>query len=168
MTKTSLAAATLLLFAGSTSAAPGTRQIERAPVVNATPIYQVVEVPDSRQVCYDEEVRYQRNRTGPTLVGAIIGGVIGNRFGGGRGRDVATVAGTALGAAIGNNAGQRRGDSVTRVETRCEVVRDYREEERLVGYRVEYEYDGEIYTTRTDHDPGSYIDLEVSVRPLSR
>lgn len=44
-------------------------------------------------------------QTAGTLGGAILGGVAGSQFGGGRGRLVATGAGTLLGALIGNEIG---------------------------------------------------------------
>ncbi|CAN7584941.1 glycine zipper 2TM domain-containing protein [Trinickia sp. LjRoot230] len=44
-----------------------------------------------------------------TLVGAVAGGVIGNQFGGGHGREAATVIGALGGAVAGNQLGQRVG-----------------------------------------------------------
>ena len=150
------------------SALGAERLYERARVVSATPIYKIVEIPETREVCYDEEVRYRRNNAGPTILGTIIGGTVGNQFGGGNGRRALTVAGAALGAAVGNDIGRRNGRTVTRVETQCDLVRDYREEERLAGHRVEYEYNCSIHTTRTARDPGEFIELEVSVTPVGR
>jgi outer membrane lipoprotein SlyB len=40
-----------------------------------------------------------------TFGGALIGGVVGHQFGGGRGQDVATVLGALLGAGIGSQYG---------------------------------------------------------------
>jgi len=42
-----------------------------------------------------------------TLAGAVIGGVIGHQFGGGKGKDVATVAGAAGGAMAGREVEKR-------------------------------------------------------------
>lgn len=39
----------------------------------------------------------------PEIAGAIIGGVAGNQFGSGRGRDIATVAGAVLGGSVGHD-----------------------------------------------------------------
>jgi outer membrane lipoprotein SlyB len=44
-----------------------------------------------------------------TVVGALVGGVVGNQFGGGHGRDAATVIGALGGAYAGNQIGQRMG-----------------------------------------------------------
>ncbi len=82
----------------------------------------------SRVVCEEVEVNRSGrdpNRIGGTAAGAVIGGVVGNQVGGGRGRDLATVGGAIAGGAIGRHVqGERqeaRGDRV--VETRCERVR---------------------------------------------
>ena len=40
--------------------------------------------------------------TGDTIVGAIIGGAVGNQFGGGKGNDAATVLGAIIGADVAN------------------------------------------------------------------
>lgn len=145
-------------------------QIQQGRVLNATPIYQTVRTPQRREVCWDEEVTYRepgrRSRTGP-IVGTIIGGAIGNQFGGGHGRDALTVAGALLGRAIAKDAADQGGQRYTEVETRCRTETDYVEQDRLRGYNVEYEYNGQVYNTRTRSDPGDYIDLRVSVTPVS-
>jgi len=142
----------------------------QAEVISSTPIYQTVEIPSEREVCWNEEVQYRRGKSKtPSLVGGLIGGAVGNQFGGGNGRRALTVAGALIGASIGNDSARknaRRSD--VEVEQRCRVEREYFEEERITGYRVRYEYNGQEYTTRTDQDPGEYIDLRVSVSPVVR
>jgi uncharacterized protein YcfJ len=106
-----------------------------------------------------------------TLVGAIIGGVVGHQFGSGRGNDAATVAGTVIGAAIGNDAAKRRyGASYRTVEysrpvERCETRMTSHREERIDGYRVVYKYHGQKYETRMPYDPGREIRVRVDIRP---
>jgi outer membrane lipoprotein SlyB len=46
----------------------------------------------------------QANCTVGTVGGAAIGGIVGNQFGGGAGRDLATVGGAIAGGLIGSNA----------------------------------------------------------------
>jgi uncharacterized protein YcfJ len=127
--------------------------------------------------------RYQRRPSGGgAVLGAIVGGVLGNSVGNGDGRQAATVAGAVIGGAIGHNIernGQRRdayghrddryyghdaGYGQAEVQ-RCRVVTDYRSEERVVGYRVAYEYAGRTYQTVTDYHPGSEIRVRVDVTP---
>ena len=148
--------------------------VDRAKVISAIPIYEIVEIYRPVERCYDERVVYgqrgYRSRTG-TILGGIVGGVLGNQIGHGRGRTAATVAGTLLGASVGRDLshrnGYRNGDRryVTN-ERRCELVDQYDTEERLVGYRVKYRYKGRIFETRTSEHPGRRIPVRVDVDPL--
>ena len=123
---------------------------------------------------YDRGPR--RTSGGGAVLGAIVGGVLGNSVGSGDGRQAATVAGAVIGGAIGHNIernGQRRDDRYYRQQAaygpaeveRCRVVTDYRSEERVVGYRVAYEYAGRTYQTVTDYHPGSELRVRVQVTP---
>ncbi len=161
----------ILISAGllSTGLAAADTRIERGQVISAIPIYETVRVPTEREVCWDEEVRYRRGGQSatPALVGGVLGGAVGRQFGGGRGKDALTVVGAIVGASIGNDVARKRSGEYTQVETRCRIAQEYYEEERITGYRVRYEYDGQVYTTRTDRDPGETINLRVSVVPVS-
>lgn len=140
-----------------------------APVVDYEPVYVTEQVPVEREVCWQER-GYHRQRghsaTG-TIAGAIIGGVIGNQFGGGSGKKALTVAGAALGASAGHDATRnRRGRGHPVAYERCEIQVDYERRSHTSGYRVRYEYNGEIHETRTRTEPGDVIRLEVSARPV--
>lgn len=158
----------------ATTAQAETRYVEdgyqQGRVLSATPIYETVRTPQRREVCWDEEVTYRepgrRSRSGP-IVGTIIGGAVGNQFGDGHGRDALTVAGALLGRAIAKDVADQGGQRYTQLETRCRTETDYVEQDRLRGYNVEYQYNGQVYNTRTRSDPGDYIDLRVSVTPVS-
>jgi uncharacterized protein YcfJ len=148
-------------------------------VVAVDPLVNRVRVSVPTQDCFDEtryeEGGYRRTtngKVGATLVGGLLGAVVGSQFGHGDGRRVATVAGAALGAAVGNqtatsNRGERgyyeepRAYPVQRCQTRYED----RYEERIEGYRVSYVYDGRRYTTQMPYDPGERIRIRVDVRP---
>ena len=135
-------------------------------VLDARPIYRTTHRPRAQEVCWEEPVEYYRRGHGSpagTLVGALIGGVVGNQFGSGSGRRAATAAGVLIGAAAGNDA-SRRGGYVSRgYEQRCEIRRDWEPARDIVGYDVTYRYRGEIYQTRTDYDPGDSIRVRVMV-----
>ena len=64
--------------------------------------------------------------TSDTVVGAIIGGAIGNQVGSGRGRDAATVLGAIVGADIANKNSGHRQVVGYRQEERCSNVTRYR------------------------------------------
>jgi uncharacterized protein YcfJ len=151
---TACAAAALLGATGAAKAA------EYASVVSATPVMGSVAVP--QQACSDGERIVQQQPSGAgALIGAIVGGVVGNQFGAGFGRAAATGLGVVAGSAIGNQA-EANNTPATAVPVRsCRTVSAY--ENRVVGYDVVYEYNGQRYTTRTASDPGPR--LAIDVRP---
>lgn len=144
-----------------------------AKVTHVEPVYERVSYPEKH--CWTERVhggkhhhkRDQHTSYVPVVTGALVGGVVGNQFGRGKGKDAMTVGGVLLGAAVGHDLsrGGHHGyrDHRPRVVERCEYRDNYREE--LVGYRVSYRYHGERYTTRTDYHPGDRIKVHAEVRP---
>lgn len=176
MTKwlTSTLAFTAAATVSATAAAGGRSHddsyYDYARVVFAEPIVEVVRVDDPREVCWTEHITHhnprQHRSVTPEIVGGIIGGVVGNQFGSGRGRDVATVAGAVLGGSIAHDYKKRRAygyDTYTEPVERCEIQHHYYEEERIVGYDVKYRYNGRMYRTRMDRDPGSRVRVRVTV-----
>ncbi|MFZ2507023.1 MAG: glycine zipper 2TM domain-containing protein [Steroidobacteraceae bacterium] len=144
-----------------------------ARVVDVEPIRRRVRNSEPVRECWDEVVHesdgpLSPRHAGSTLLGSVIGGVVGNQIGSGGGRDLARIAGVLVGGAIGNNLShQRHGDYYgrERLVERCEV--HYRDswDERIDGYRVTYEYAGREYTTRMPYDPGERVRIRVDVRP---
>jgi outer membrane lipoprotein SlyB len=51
----------------------------------------------------EEELIQDKNHGWKTFGGALVGGVIGNQFGGGSGRDIATVLGAIIGGSVASN-----------------------------------------------------------------
>ena len=172
-------------------AATGTASAQRyyddntdwARVVRVDPLIERYDRPVPRDVCYDQPVEYyqpdyvydphyRRDPTGPAILGALIGGALGNQVGKGDGRKAATIVGAVAGGSIAANNARRRGGYVDRgyvergVEQRCETRTEYRSEEQVVGYDVTYDYHGRIGHVRTDSHPGSRIRVAVDVRPL--
>jgi uncharacterized protein YcfJ len=141
-------------------------------VLKAKPLYETVQINHPEERCWNERVRHRGHRKNnshtPMIAGAILGGVVGNQFGKGSGKDAMTAAGVLLGGSIGNDMGrQRHGRGYTTLEQRCETINNFTEKQELVGYRVKYRYDGKVYWTRTDVHPGRYINLKVSVAPTT-
>lgn len=58
---------------------------------------------DSVRYITQQEVVQSKSNGWKTLLGATIGGLIGNQFGGGTGREVATAVGALTGAAVAQN-----------------------------------------------------------------
>lgn len=100
--------------------------------INATVIdhYRTVtrSSPQTERVCQTVEVPVygsQGGSTADTVVGAIIGGAIGNQFGGGSGKDAMTVLGAIVGADVANRNAQDNSVVGYRREQQCQNVTTY-------------------------------------------
>ena len=138
-TKQLIVAGIVALFATSANAetVTGTVQEHYKWVVNQTP-YRV-------EVCKDVRVRGQAS-TGDTIVGAIIGGAIGNQFGGGKGKDAATILGAIVGADVANKNSKKPGGT----QRQCQIETRYEETQRQVYSHstVTFYSDGQKYTVK--------------------
>lgn len=143
----------------------------RARVLKVVPVTTTVRVAVPQRECYQEEVHtpvYTQGREGATLVGGLVGGIIGHRLGHGRGG--ATLAGAIIGSAVGQTMARNAGSYYDEVSyaDRCVVHTRYQTQERLLGYDVTYRYRGTINTTRMNYDPGRFIQVRVDVSPVVR
>lgn len=82
----------------------------------AVPVEKVLfgNVVSVRNISHEELIRDKKNGW-HTFGGALIGGVIGNQFGGGSGRDVATILGAIIGGSIANNRHSQPEKVITRL-----------------------------------------------------
>ena len=131
-----------------------------ARVISATATTRTIKTP--RQECHDEQVTHQKeskdeHRLVGTGVGAVVGGLLGSRIGGGNTRIVTGLAGAAAGGYAGNKIEQKmqKGNTYTTTEKRCVTAYDRREEP--TGYDVTYELNGSRHQIHMDHDPGQII-----------
>ncbi|NQZ54231.1 MAG: hypothetical protein HRT93_08275 [Piscirickettsiaceae bacterium] len=175
----SLATALTLI---SASALAGNNKYQRnhhsfedtARVTHVETLYKTVRISTPQRECWDRPQyrsaynNHNRQSYTTTIAGGIIGGVLGNQFGGGSGKTALTIAGTLLGGSIGRDLGyQSKSSSRHEHGEQCRVTQRYHEEEQIDGYQVTYKYQGQSYTTHMDYDPGRYIPVEVSVRPAA-
>ena len=151
-------------------------QYDYAEVISVDPIIDSGSRPVSRDECWREPVvvrerGYYRDRDrGGAIFAGIVGGVIGNQFGHGHGRDAATAAGALLGYNMARDSQRRYGGyyggrTYHTYEQRCATRTDYVRDERVTGYDVTYRYQGRTYHTVTDYHPGDRIRVEVNVSP---
>jgi uncharacterized protein YcfJ len=153
----------------------GDRDDDYARVLEVRPHYVElrVDVPE-RRCRYERGERGERNHAGGTLLGGLIGGVLGHNLAGGDERGFATAAGAVVGGVIGHEvARQQHGDEGGDYRRddgaeRCQSVVRPRYERRLDGYDVVYEYGGRRYQTRLPYDPGSRLDVSVATAPSWR
>lgn len=161
-----------------------------ATVIDAQPIIRVVKISTPREECWEETVVYRdyrdhddyrydgrgRDHGLGTVLGGVVGGAIGNAVGSEkRNKQVGAVVGAVVGATLGNAIAKSQRPSAPRhassprygTEEVCEVVNDYHEEERVIGYNVRYRYNDATYTTRMDADPGDTIKVRLAVSPVA-
>lgn len=176
-----------------------TQRTDVATVISAQPIYDRYSAQGyQRQECWDERTNayndgYYRDANGQlyrggtdsnangTLIGALIGGALGNQVGKGDGRQAATIGGAVIGGVIGNQVD--RNNVVTTGSTgsydqysdntgtvrRCRTVTDYNNvnaNRQVEGYTVTYRYAGQTYKSYSTRRPGRTMRVVVDVRPV--
>ncbi len=149
--------------------APENAKVSWADVLRVDPIYDRVQTSSPREECEDVPVDRHvdnGNRAAGTVLGAIVGGVLGSTVGKGDGRRAATVAGAVVGGAVGNNAARGDDGYYTDTERHCRVVQDAAAERRVVAYDVQYRYRGDVYMSRLNYDPGARLRVRVSIEPV--
>jgi len=149
---------------------------DNARVRGVDPQYENVSVP--RNECRSQWINEDRRGVGDgqgrnyggAVLGGLAGGVLGNQVGGGRGKQAATVVGAVVGAMTGDHFANRdqrvNNDYGQREVQNCRTV--YDTQSRLSGYRVAYEYRGQLYNTFMRNNPGNNLQVRVSVDPIER
>ncbi|GAB3790093.1 glycine zipper 2TM domain-containing protein [Dyella agri] len=140
-----------------------------AQVVSVTPVRSTS---SPHEVCRDEVVNHtappkdQHNIAG-TAIGAVAGGLLGHMVGGGKGNTLATVAGAVGGGYAGNRIenAHHQPQVTSSVQRRCSTVAGGGD--KIVGYDVQYVYNGVTRTTRMDHDPGDRVQVQEGVTAVS-
>ena len=139
-------------------------------VLSVDPIRSTTNNP--REVCHDEVVSQtapprDEHRIAGTAIGAVVGGLLGNQVGGGKGKTLATVAGAVGGGYAGNRieASRQQGQVTSSVQRKCSTVSN--SSSKIVGYNVRYVYNGVTRTTRMDHDPGDRVQVQEGVIAVS-
>jgi uncharacterized protein YcfJ len=130
---------------------------------------------DSNGRLYRQGDGRKSGSTGGAIIGALVGGALGNQVGKGDGRKAATIAGAVIGATIGSKHSRDgydryRDDSGTEVHCRTVADNDYRSRygdqhyPDYTSYRVTYSYAGQSYQSFTNNRPGRYVQVLVDVQ----
>ena len=115
----------------------------------------------------------EAGRTMATVLGGVVGAVLGSQVGGGSARYATSAIGTMVGGIAGQKVyenGVRERHARAGTVTVCEPVAGRYGDDRaggggVSGYDVTYEYAGRRYTTRTPYHPGDRIRVRVDVQP---
>ena len=151
-----------LAFAGSF--------VDSATVTSVEKVYKQYMVEEPYQDCYIKETLQQSGDGSATneIMGAILGGAIGNQFGEGDGKEAMTLAGIFLGASIANDAEKANstGQVVVSQEV-CENKVRQTIEKRLSHYKINVEYEGRDLSFTSKKRPyDDVIKVKVTVSSL--
>lgn len=155
--------------------APPVGEVERvsfayADVLRSDPVVERIDQARPREVCRNvttsRGTRYDNTNAG-TVVGALVGGALGNQAGKGDGRKAATIAGAVIGGLAGREIDSNNNPRGVRhsTQTECDVVDEVVQRQEVVGYDVQYRYRGEVYFSRLSYDPGEKLRIRVAVAP---
>ena len=144
--------------------------VDSATVTSVEKVYKQYMVEEPYQDCYIKETLQQSGDGSATneIMGAILGGAIGNQFGEGDGKEVMTLAGIFLGASIANDAEKANstGQVVVSQEV-CENKVRQKIEKRLSHYKIYVEYDGREVSFITKKRPfEDVIKVKVTIGSL--
>ena len=153
-----------LTFAGSF--------VDSATVTSVEKVFKQYRVDEPYQECYIKETVQSGDGSATNeLMGAVLGGAIGNKLGDGDGKDAMTIFGAFLGASLANDAekaaAQANGTGTVISQEVCENKVRQVIEKRLSHYRVTVDYDGREVSFSSKKRPyDDVIKVEVSVEGL--
>ena len=154
----------------------GTQQVmagsftDYATVTSVEKVYKQYMVEEPYQECYIKETLQNQGDGSATneIMGAILGGAIGNQMGKGEGKEVMTLAGIVLGASMANDAEKANstGQVVVSQEV-CETKVKNTIEKRLSHYLVHIDYEGRDLSFTSKKRPyDDVIKVKVTVGSL--
>ena len=158
----SLFLGTQLVMAGS--------YVDYATVISVDDVYKQYRTEEPYQECYIKETLQNQGDGSATneIMGAILGGAIGNQFGEGDGKEAMTLAGIFLGASIANDAEKANstGQVVVSQEV-CETKVKTSFVKRLSHYLVHIDYEGrDLAFTSKKRPSEDIIKVKVTVDSL--
>ena len=146
---------------------------EDVEVLSTEPIFEAVSQRIPTEECRVEYVpakqpRFDSRSNTPGIIGALVGGAVGNAVGSEKSnKRVGAVAGAILGASIAKDVNRKRQEGQYDGAERevCRTVYRTERAQQIIGYDVSYSYNGSVYTSRMDYDPGSTLRLRVNISP---
>ena len=158
------------LFLGTQLAMAGSFT-DYATVTSVEKVYKQYMTEEPYQECYIKETLQQNTGDGSAtneIMGAILGGAIGNQFGEGEGKEVMTLAGIVLGASMANDAEKANstGQVVVSQEV-CETKVKTSFVKKLSHYLVHIDYEGRDLAFTSKRRPyDDVIKVKVTVGSL--
>ena len=157
------------LFLGTQLAMAGS-YTDYATVTSVEKVYKQYRTEEPYQECYIKETLQNAGDGSATneIIGAILGGAIGNKLGEGDGKEVMTLAGIVLGASMANDAEKANstGQVVVSQEV-CETKVKKSIERRLSHYLINISYEGRDLSFTSKRRPyDDVIKVKVTVSSI--
>ena len=157
------------LFLGTQLAMAGS-YVDYATVTSVEKVYKQYRTEEPYQECYIKETLQNAGDGSATneIIGAILGGAIGNKLGEGDGKEVMTLAGIVLGASLANDAEKANstGQIVVSQEV-CETKVKTSIVKKLSHYLVHIDYEGRDLSFTSKRRPyDDVIKVKVTVSSL--
>jgi len=157
------------LFLGTQMVIAGS-YTDYATVNSIEKVYKQYMTEEPYQECYIKETLQNTGDGSATneIMGAILGGAIGNQFGEGEGKEVMTLAGIVLGASMANDAEKANstGQVVVSQEV-CETKVKKSIERRLSHYLINISYEGRDLSFTSKRRPyDDVIKVKVTVSSI--
>ena len=151
-----------LAFAGSF--------VDSATVTSVEKVYKQYRVDEPYQDCYIKETLQNGDGSATNeIMGAILGGAIGNQFGEGDGKEAMTLAGIFLGASIANDA--EKANSTGQVVVSQEVCENKVRQKivkRLSHYKINVDYNGHNVSYTSNRRPyDDVVKVKVTISSLN-
>ena len=146
--------------------------IDSATVNSVEKVYKQYRVDEPYQECYIQETIQSGDGSATNeLMGAVLGGAIGNKLGDGDGKDAMTIFGAFLGASLANDAekiaAEKNGSGTVVRKEVCENKVRQVIEKRLSHYKVTVDYNGREVSFSTNKRPiDDVIKVEVTIDSL--
>ena len=159
----------ILLFLGTQLVIAGS-YTDYATVTSVEKVYKQYRTEEPYQECYIQETLQNAGDGSATneIIGAILGGAIGNKLGEGDGKEVMTLAGIVLGASMANDA--EKANSTRQVvvsQEVCETKVKTSIVKRLSHYLVHIDYEGRDLSFTSKKRPyDDVIKVKVTVGSL--
>ena len=156
------------MFSVSAMASASTATID-GTVISSTPIMQQVIRNNPERSCSIVEVPVYGNTkgtAGDAIAGALIGGILGNQVGGGKGKDAATIFGAILGAKVGEENGGKKVIVGYKQVEQCSITYVRVTENVVSGYETSVELYGELihtFETNRQYRVGSIVPVRMTL-----
>lgn len=149
----------LLLLVSSATQAHHKRDYAKARVIEVTPVYEYIKVPNHDKSYRQGRKPYYRQQdfNGAPIIGSVIGGTIGHATSDRKHKFIGTLAGAIIGGAIGHHIDKKQQIYSRSYSQHGPRSHQYKKQRVLRGYDVIYKFKGKLYETFSRDKPRKYI-----------